>query len=99
MEQEIRDLPQITFEFLNRICLLRGWGSQGKFVEDRQTLDKNLLQANYFNKIFYHHTNINPTKIKKVTTVPYYKHKLMRPSIGVVNLQKVLTTCFGHEIA
>ena len=22
----------------------------------------------------------------------------MRPSIGIVNLQKVLTTCFGYEI-
>ena len=22
----------------------------------------------------------------------------MRPSIGIVNLQKILTPCFGHEI-
>ena len=39
----IRRPSKITFKFLNRICLLRGWGSQGKFVKDRQTFDDNLL--------------------------------------------------------
>ena len=32
-----------------------------------------------------------PTKIKEVKTVPCYKYKLMRPSIGIAYLQTILT--------
>ena len=89
MHQALRDLLKITFEFLNRTYLPREWGSQERFVKNRQTSDENLLYAKCFNRILYHYTATNPAKIKEIKTVPYYKHKLMRPSIGIVNLQKV----------
>ena len=40
----------------------------------------------------------NPTKIKAGETVPCYKSKLKRPSIGIANVQRIFTTCFGHEM-
>ena len=52
----------------------------------------------YVHKILYHQTSINPTKIKKVKTVPGYKYKLMRPSIVLLNPAKIFAACFGHEI-
>ena len=52
----------------------------------------------YVHKKLYHQTSINPTKIKKVKTVPGYKYKLMRPSIDILNPAKIFTSCFDHEI-
>ena len=40
----------------------------------------------------------NPTKIKAGETVPCYKSKLKRPSIGIANLQEIFTTYFRQEI-
>ena len=59
--------PKMTFEFLNKICLLKGWGSLGKSAKNRQILDENLLLAKFFYIILYHQTTINPTKIKSCT--------------------------------
>ena len=46
----------------------------------------NLLLAKYFYKILYHEATTNPTKIKELKTLLFYKYKLMRSSIGIVNL-------------
>ena len=35
---------------------------------------------------------------KKVKTEAIYRHKLMRPSMGIMNLPKIFVACFGHEI-
>ena len=37
-------------------------------------------------------------KIKELKSAPCYKYKLLRPSIGIANLQNIFTTCFGHEV-
>ena len=75
-----------------------GDGIKENLLRIGKTLDKNLLYAKCFHRTLYHDTTINLTETKKVKTVPCYKHKLMRPRIGVANLQKILPTYFGHEI-
>ena len=52
-----------------------------------------MFSQNTLSSLYY-----KPTNIKEVKTVPCYKHKLMRPSIGIVNLQKMFPTFFGYEI-
>ena len=52
-----------------------------------------MFSQNTLSSLYYKLTNI-----KEVKTVPCYKHKLMRPPIGIANLQKIFTTVFGYEI-
>ena len=62
----------------------------------------NLLRIDIsWTKIFYQNTlssnYYKPNKNKK--TRPCCKYKLMRPSIGIVNLQKIFTTCFVMKLS
>ena len=79
MHQTLKDLPKITFDLLNRIYQLKGWGSLGKSWT--KICYQNTLSPNYY----------KPNKNK---TISCYKYKLMRQSIGIANLQKIFITCF-----
>ena len=72
-------------------------GGTGKSVEKKLTFDKNLLLAKYFNKMLYHQTTTNQTKINELKIILSYKYGLMRPSKGIINLAN-LRTMFGYLI-
>ena len=51
--------------------------------------------AKYFDKMFYHQTITNETKINELKIILCYKCELMRPSKGIINLAN-LRTMFGY---
>ena len=83
MTCRVRDSRQITFEFLNRICLLRGWGGvKANLLRIGKLQTEIFVYGKCFHEILYHQTNINPTKIKEIIT----RYTYSIPSIGIVNL-------------
>ena len=70
-------------------------GGTGKSVEKKLTFDKNLLLAKYFNKMLYHQTTTNQTKINELKIILCCKCEMMRPSKGIINLAN-RRTMFGY---
>ena len=64
-----RDRQQITFEFLNRICLLKGWGVKANLSRIDETWTKIFYRVcDSFQRTLGHETTKNATKTKEVKT-------------------------------
>ena len=86
----IRDHRQITFEFLNRICLLRGEGIKANLSRISEPRTKIFYRPVIFTKCFI----LLLLRSESCTVLLI----LTRSVIGIANLPKFFATCFVHEI-